>query len=114
MGVAVGYFCCVLRRAFSTYYLDGYRSSAQAKSSAERLEATLRRPQARGLLQQQPKYQQRLTSSQQMAKTAFDFVVQHMHDPSTDMFHWYTTRDGQLLQDNKVIYGQWFVLYSFR
>lgn len=49
-----------------------------------------------------------------MAKTAFEFVVEHMHDPATDLFRWTVTQDGQLLQDNKVIYGQWFVLYSFR
>jgi hypothetical protein len=73
------------------------------------------------LLQQQQqqqqhlqRQQQQLLNSQQMAKTAFDFVVQHMHDPRTDMFHWTTNQDGQLLQDNKVIYGQWFALYAFR
>lgn len=102
--------CC---RAFSTYYLHGYHSSAQTKqgqSTPARTEPTLRRPRGRSLQQ----FRQQLPDSQQMALTAFEFVVKHMHDPSTDMFHWTTTQDGQLLQDNKVIYGQWFVLYAFR
>jgi hypothetical protein len=62
----------------------------------------------------QRQQQQQLLNSQQMAKTALDFLVKHMHDPRTDMFHWMTHQDGQLLQSNKVIYGQWFALYAFR
>jgi mannose/cellobiose epimerase-like protein (N-acyl-D-glucosamine 2-epimerase family) len=49
-----------------------------------------------------------------MAKTAFDFMLQHLHDSKTGMFHWLVTREGQLLQDNKVIYGQWFAIYALR
>lgn len=49
-----------------------------------------------------------------MAKTAFDFMLQYLHDPETGMFHFLVTREGQLLQDNKVIYGQWFAIYALR
>jgi hypothetical protein len=89
--------------------------------------------QPRGLLQQQPQQQQRSQqqqqpqqqrqqqgrrqappTSRQMAKAAFDFIVQHMYDPVSGMFNWLVTQDGTLLQENKVIYGHWFVLYGFR
>jgi len=96
--------CCAAPcRAFSTYHLYGYDTSATAD-----------RPAAVARLSKRQALQQQHLTSKQMAKSAYDFVVKHMHDPSSGMFHWNVTQDGQVIQDNKVIYGQWFVLYSFR
>jgi hypothetical protein len=55
-----------------------------------------------------------LLSSQQMAQLAFEFVLRHMQDGSSGLWNWAVARDGRLLQSNKSIYGQWFVLYAFR
>lgn len=89
----------------------GYTRSALAASSRRNAASTSsqRQGQPQQHLQAEPP-----PTSREMAQTAFSFVVTHMRDPANGMFHWNVTKQGQLVQPNKVIYGQWFVLYSFR
>lgn len=107
-------------RAFSTYHLHGYKDATSAPAYLRQAAS-----QPRVLQQQQPNHHQQQQeqeeghtqappSSRQMAKAAFDFILQHMYDPVSGMFNWLVTQEGHLLQDNKVLYGHWFVLYSLR
>lgn len=93
-------------RAFSTYHLQGYQASAANTPAVVGEAGRLSR-------QQRTKQRQPSPTSQQMAQTAYEFVVKNMYDRRTGMFHWNVTEDGRVIQNNKVIYGQWFVLYSF-
>jgi len=48
-----------------------------------------------------------------MARSAFNFLMQHMRDPDTQLFHWEVSRDGsKVVLENKVLYGQLFAIYS--
>lgn len=78
-------------RAFSTYHLHGH---AQINSTGPN--------------------SQHLSSAQIMAESAYTFMLQHMHDSSNTLWHWNVSRQGDVLQSRKVLYGQWFVLYAFR
>lgn len=59
-------------------------------------------------------HRQRLPTSQQLARSAFEFVVSSMRLPDTGLLAWMASMNGSsILQDNTVLYGQWFVLYGF-
>lgn len=106
--------------AFATYWMHGYATSGSGSSS--RSEAGGRVHTARTAPGDDDHADEDrssssalpLLNSQQLSRTAFDFLVQHLLDRRTGMFAWMATREGGVLQDNHVIYGEWFVLYSFR
>jgi hypothetical protein len=52
-------------------------------------------------------------SPQQMAQSAYKFVVDHMRDTEGLWFN-RVTREGKVSDSSKPLYGQWFVLYGFR
>jgi hypothetical protein len=59
-------------------------------------------------------HKRHLPTSQQLAHSAFDFVVSSLRLPDSGLFAWTSTRNGSsILQANTVLYGQWFVLYGF-
>ncbi|WIA09790.1 hypothetical protein OEZ85_009165 [Tetradesmus obliquus] len=59
-------------------------------------------------------HKQRRPTSQQLARSAFEFVVSSLLLPDTGLLAWMASRNGSsILQDNTVLYGQWFVLYGF-
>jgi hypothetical protein len=81
-------------RAFSTHYLEGSNTSTAAEATAAN--ATLVPPE-------------------QLARSTFDFVTQHMQDANNSLWHWNVSRNGSTpLQRNKVITGQLFALLAFR
>jgi hypothetical protein len=58
-------------------------------------------------------HKRHLPTSQQLARSAFDFVVSSLRLPDSGLFAWMSTRNGSsILQANTVLYGQWFVLYG--
>lgn len=105
-------------RAFSTYHVHEKSGGAAVAGSRDnplvQSDPGKRQKIMRTTTSQHQNQTHKLPSSQAMAQSAYSFMVKHMHDPGTDMFHWTVARDGQLLQEDKVIYGQWFVLYALR
>lgn len=84
-------------RAFSTHYLDKSNTSAAANASAAGAAGAP------------------LNSTEQLAQSTFDFVVQNMQDTNNSLWYWDVSRNGSLpVQRNKVITGQLFVLIGFR
>ena len=47
-----------------------------------------------------------------LAKVAYDFLTQKMHDDTYGCFYWSVNYDGSILNDNKHLYGQSFALYG--
>jgi mannose/cellobiose epimerase-like protein (N-acyl-D-glucosamine 2-epimerase family) len=49
-----------------------------------------------------------------MAQSAYVFLVDHMRDPADGLWYNSITREGKMADSRKLLYGHWFVLYSFR
>jgi len=47
-----------------------------------------------------------------LAKHGFDFIIRYLWDASNGGFYWMVDRKGNVLQDDKILYGQSFALYS--
>lgn len=48
----------------------------------------------------------------ELAQYGFDFLIRHLWDDTHGGFYWIVDRKGNLLKDDKVLYGQSFALYS--
>lgn len=47
-------------------------------------------------------------SSQEMAQSAYEFVVAHMQQPASGFYSWNVSRDGNTTtQNTTVLYAQW-------
>jgi mannobiose 2-epimerase len=51
-------------------------------------------------------------SPKEMADSAYEFLMSNHLDKDSGLFHWMATREGDVFQDNKVLYGQWFAIYA--
>lgn len=49
----------------------------------------------------------------QAADSAYNFLTQHMLDPSDGVYYWSVSRNGSRISDpSKNLYGNWFVIYG--
>jgi mannobiose 2-epimerase len=53
-----------------------------------------------------------IQASSELARNGFDFLISHFWDKQSGGFYWMVDREGKLLKDDKVLYGQSFALYA--
>jgi hypothetical protein len=56
-----------------------------------------------------------LNSTEQLAQSTYNFLVQNMQDSTNELWHWNVSRNGSIpIQRNKVIEGQLFAIIGLR